>query len=715
MTSGPVWRDLPGVPGGRAWLAGGLEGGETAWLGTLARLALERAGEGGGEVLSKGRHTVERRTLAAGGASVDAVVKTYGRQAAWRDWAARRRGTKAARSMAVALRLEERGVGTPGPLAAVEVWKGTRLEKCLFLTRTVPGLSDFRAELIAVLSKKPARCEETVDLLQTVADAVRRLHAAGVAHGDLGNQNIALQRAPEEDRGWHRGWRVFFLDLNRARVRDSLTDAERGKDSSRLDIPSDLRRVFFAMLHGGGPPPMAFSAAERKARKAFDRHTATRKWRHPVRQARIRGREKANPPPRAPSGPDLWIWDGRSGQPVQAYTSRDRRKWLPASNVGLAVGAWLARGPATEREFRRLASASFRTPLELSGPAGVALESDDAGSWERQLEWLARLDGAAGGTVPVLLRVYRHAGEAARAETLARAGRLAAAGRSVALSLVQDRAAVAEPALWADFVRRTVGEAAAFAEFFEVGHAPNRCKWGVWDYRGAAGLWHGLAELSAKHPGVRWLAPSCIDFEPYAMLPMLRLLPRGVPFASPSAALYVDRRGAPENRQGRHDAVSKAAWLRAAARRSGVAWGDDRLTVTEVNWPLAGTGPWSPVCSPYDVAGPRKNDPSVDEAACAAFLARYILLAVCSGHVSRVYWWRLAAHGYGLVDVPPDGGPWRGRPAFAAMADVLRRVSGARFERREDAPGRISLHFSKNGLSFAAQWNPSGAEAPVWG
>ncbi|MBR6022724.1 MAG: hypothetical protein IK066_09965, partial [Kiritimatiellae bacterium] len=634
---------------------------------------------GAGEVLQGGRHLTERVALEVG-ERVDAVLKTYGRQAAWRDWGARWTGSKASRSMAVAVRLAERGVGTPEPLAAVEVWRGKRLVRCQFLTRMVEGLSDFRAELTAALSRQPARCEEVIDLLQTVADAVRALHGAGVAHGDLGNQNIGLRRAPEEDAGWHKGWRAVFIDLNRARVAEKLSDAERGRDLARLDIPSDLRRVFFAMVHGGGDPPEAFTKAERTERASFDRHTVTRKWRHPVREARLRAAERENPPERAPEGRELWIWDGRSGQPVQAYTSRDRRKWLPASNVGLAVREMAAKGWAVEREARRLEASSVECRMSnvAGGGVGVSLESEgaDDADWARQVEWLERLDAAGGRPTPVLVRIYRHAGEAGRAVAMARARKLAEGGRGVGLSLVQDRAAVREPGLWAAMLREVLERTFDFAGFYEVGHAPNRSKWGVWDYREARGLWAPLEEMSAKWPEARWLGPSLIDFEPYAALPLLGMMPKGVEFAAPSAALYVDRRGGPEGKQRGRDLVGKAAWLRAAARKSGVRWRDDRLVVTEVNWPLAGTGAWSPVCSPYDTKGPRKNDPSVGEEAAAEYLERYVRMALGSGHVSRVYWWRLAAHGFGLVDVPPEGVAWRARPAFAAMERVLAESRG---------------------------------------
>jgi hypothetical protein len=122
----------------------------------------------------------------------------------------------------------------------------------------------------------------------------------------------------------------------------------------------------------------------------------------------------------------------------------------------------------------------------------------------------------------------------------------------------------------------------------------------------------------------------------------------------------------PKNRQGPFDLVGKAALLRAHARVHGFA--DDRIVVSETNWPLQGTGVWSPVTSPYETLDPRQNDPSVSEADYAAYLARYYLLALASGHVSRVYWWRLAARGFRLSDDTIRG--LRPRPSLPRPADL---------------------------------------------
>ena len=78
-----------------------------------------------------GRHRVDRLALPGGGDPLDAVVKTYGPQAAWRDRLALQAGTKAERAFRTALVLRAAGIGTPAPVAVAERWEGTRLRESL--------------------------------------------------------------------------------------------------------------------------------------------------------------------------------------------------------------------------------------------------------------------------------------------------------------------------------------------------------------------------------------------------------------------------------------------------------------------------------------------------------------------------------------------------------------------------------------------------------
>lgn len=689
--------DLPWQPRGpwRLLVAPGWD--RPGFAAALAELSFQIE-KNAAPLVPPGRHRVDRLPLACGDATLDTVVKTYGLQPAWRDRLALQNGTKAERAFRNALRLRAAGVGTPAPLAVAERWEGPRLRESRFVAAFVPGLTDLRAELDRLYAKAP-RCAPLMDLLQAVADAVRAFHDAGLLHHDLGNQNIGLRRDPDSPAA---PWQVFFLDLNRAQHIANPSPAQRGADLARLDLPSDLLRVFHAMLHHGYAPPPEFAAAEQKARAAFDRHTALRPFRHPLREARLRRAEAGREKPLR--GRDLWIWDDRSAQAIPAYTAKDRRKLLPAANVAAALRATATKGLAVRRAYRDLLAHSFQAPVPFDQAIGMTLDAEPA-TWSRQLEFLAQLQGAQ--KLPLLLRLYHHQGPDAWQWTLDQALHLHARGHSVALALVQDRRALREPKGWRQMVTLAFDRAHTFADFFEIGHAVNRSKWGVWDFCEYARLLDPVRSSLIQYPDAKITGPACIDFEPHALAALLDLLPRDLPFHALSHHLYVDRRGAPENAQGPFDTVAKCALLRAYARTHPFA--SDRLLITEVNWPLAGTGPWSPVNSPYETRDPRQNDPSVDEETYAAYMARYLLLTLASGHVARVYWWRLAARGFGLVD-DTDPAAWRPRPAFFALQTLLQQLAGATFAKKpETPPGEFALDFTTPRGPLSARWTLSSA------
>jgi len=682
QTRGP-WRLL---------IAPGREGPEFVEILTHLPFWIEKEST---SLVPPGRHRIDRVLLPFGDTPLDTVIKTFGIQAAWRDRLAARKGSKAQRAFETALILRNAGVGTPAPLAVAERWEGSRLRESRLVTAFVPDLTNFRDELQRLYSEAP-RCTPLMDLLQCVADAVRTLHGAGILHHDLGNQNIALQRNPE---GSVTPWSVFFLDLNRAHAVPKPSLAQRGADLARLDLPSDFRRVFYAMIFHGVAPPAEFTKAEQEARKAFDRHTALRPWRHPFREARIRKREAGTNPPLR--GRDIWIWDDRSAQAISAYISKDRHTLLPASNVTAAIRSTARKGLRIRREYRALSAQSFQTPVSFAGAIGMTLDTEPD-TWARQLEWLGRLQGNQ--KIPLLLRLQHHQGFDTWQWVLDQALHLHGQGHPVALALVQDRRSLREPKGWRQMVTLAFDRAHTFADFFEIGHATNRSKWGIWDFREYARLLDPIRSSLIQYPEAKITGPACIDFEPHALASMLEQLPPDLQFASLSHHLYVDRRGAPENKQGAFDTVAKCALLRAFARAYGFT--DDRPILSEVNWPIKGTGPWSPVNAPYETKDPRTKDPSVNEEDYAAYMARYLLLTLASGHAARVYWWRLAARGFGLID---DTNPaaWRPRPAFDALQTLLAQVGDSTFSQKPDTPdGKFALEFTRpDGTPLTARWS----------
>jgi hypothetical protein len=232
----------------------------------------------------------------------------------------------------------------------------------------------------------------------------------------------------------------------------------------------------------------------------------------------------------------------------------------------------------------------------------------------------------------------------------------------VVIAILQDRRSVADHAQWRDDLRAIFSRFGERCTWYQIGQASNRQKWGCANFAEHAELIEIAERLRPEFPSVRLVGPAIIDFEPLAMMRSLINL-RHFSFDAVSSLLYVDRRGAPANRQyGFFDLERKIRFQAALASLSPrvTEEGRQRLWITETNWPIAGTGESAPTSTKECVSEERYAD----------FLRGYFQQAYATGLVERVYWWQLVAAGYGLVD--PRGG-LRRRAGF----DVLRRlVSG---------------------------------------
>jgi hypothetical protein len=239
---------------------------------------------------------------------------------------------------------------------------------------------------------------------------------------------------------------------------------------------------------------------------------------------------------------------------------------------------------------------------------------------------------------------------------------------------------------------------AGAVEAVEVGHAINRVKWGIWGFEDLGALYAPLAELQARFPALRFMGPALIDFEYPIAFPALREWPQGVPLAAFSHHLYVDRRGAPENPQDGFGPAEKFALGRALARAAPPC--ADRFVVSEVNWPLRGTGAHAPIHAPYFPPWRHAGDPGASEDEYADYLLRYLCLALGSGMVERIYWWRLVARGFGLVD-DTDPAALLPRPAYALLQNFLRLAGDSTFigahlpPRRGERHGRYRFAFRR--------------------
>ncbi|MEN8772083.1 MAG: lipopolysaccharide kinase InaA family protein [Akkermansiaceae bacterium] len=634
-------------------------------------------------VLAKRRHWVVVRPIEVEGETKKVVVKAFGSQQGWKDRYDHKRGSKAARSFRAAEFLKSHGVDTPAPVAYLERWEGRRLEESYYLSEYLSGLTSFKKALTDIYDEGQP-CDRFIDLLIKVSGVMRKMHDAGFYHRDLGNQNIELTRT--EDGEWDE---VNIIDLNRGRIREELTAKERALDFARLSMPSGFLEILVKIYwHDGAPKE--FHKEMKRVRRNFRLWSASRRWRHPIKSWK-KGRYRFG------SGlEDVWIWDRRSAQASITMDKADRKAHQSNWNHLKIAGSVLKSGWPIWKEYGKQMKGAFQKKVDLAGRIGMSLEPTDL-DFAKQLEYLPAM-----GKIPILLRFGHHEGRAQWEKTVGYLNDLHEKGHEIMVAILQDRKAVLEPESWRSFLEYVLGEIEGKVEMVELCHVVNRMKWGIRTLNEHAQLLKPVIILQEKFPGIHFSGPACIDFEYHYLVASLNATPKGLEYDALSHHLYVDRRRAPENKQGKFNTVEKAGLLKAIARWSGRC--EERVIVSEVNWPLEWTGVWSPVSATYQPAKLRGSRVHVTEEEYGCFMLRYLVLTICSGFVDQVYWWRLVAHGFGLIDDRAEGG-WRERIAFKMLSVFLKQLGQATFVEKLEVEDEVyALRFEREDEEVVMMW-----------
>lgn len=232
-------------------------------------------------------------------------------------------------------------------------------------------------------------------------------------------------------------------------------------------------------------------------------------------------------------------------------------------------------------------------------------------------------------------------------------------GKRFLINVLQNRDTVRDIELWRGGLRKIFGTLQTFTPYFQVGNAINRTKWGCGNSGDYLRLLDAAEEIRSEFPNIRLVGSSVIDFEPPVTLRTLFNF-HHYRLDAVSALLYVNRRGSPYGRQYRFFDLLRKLKLIYAMVLSGNR-NAPRLWITETNWPLLDTKPYTP-----NSGHPRST---VDEATQARYLKQYYQIAYQSGLVERVYWWQLINPGYGLVD--HRGGRLRKHPSYFAFKEIL--------------------------------------------
>jgi hypothetical protein len=212
--------------------------------------------------------------------------------------------------------------------------------------------------------------------------------------------------------------------------------------------------------------------------------------------------------------------------------------------------------------------------------------------------------------------------------------------KTVLINVLQDREHIENEELLHFDIRRIFDTFGTISHDYQIGNAINRVKWGIFSASEYLRFFETVQKVRDKdYKHLMLLGPSVIDFE-YHFTCRALFNSFNIHFDRLSALLYVDRNGAPGNKQyGLFDTRRKMRLLGSLASLSHKVR-NKKLYITEVNWPLAGTAPYAPTSEKECIA----------ERDYAIYMRDYLITASKTECIDRVYWHQLIASGYGLVD-----------------------------------------------------------------
>jgi hypothetical protein len=231
--------------------------------------------------------------------------------------------------------------------------------------------------------------------------------------------------------------------------------------------------------------------------------------------------------------------------------------------------------------------------------------------------------------------------------------------KNILLNIIQDRNHIDDKELLKLHIMEIFNIFKTITKEYQIGTTINRAKWGFFAVKEYLEFYKVIQDIrDDKYATFKLIGPSIIDFEyHYTIRALFNNI--FVKFDKLSTLLYVDRRGAPQNTQmGIFNLKNKIEMLYSLVKLS-PKMQTDEIYITEVNWPLTGTAPYTPT----------SENECVSEELYAQYMIDYLQIAKDTNKVQKVFWHQLIAPGYGLVD--NRGGEIRKTKAFYEFKNIL--------------------------------------------
>ena len=262
--------------------------------------------------------------------------------------------------------------------------------------------------------------------------------------------------------------------------------------------------------------------------------------------------------------------------------------------------------------------------------------------------------------------------------------------RKIIVKIMQDREHIEDLSLLERDLESIFSQLREDVALFEIGTTINRSKWGFFSVREYLRFYEVAYNLKrSRFQDIELLGSGVIDFELHYSVHTLFNFCK-CKYDGVASLLYVDRRGAPENRQLGFNLTDKIALLSTMVWLSPKT--KHKLYITETNWPISNTAPYAPT-SEYEC---------VSEEHYSDYMLRYYLLAFASQQVDAVSWHQLIAPGYGVVD-NRDG--IHKREAYYVYKYMLQTLKNAQFLRLDIKRGYYIIQFWVNEQLLQVHWS----------
>ena len=516
------------------------------------------------------------------------------------------RKSKARRSYENSLHLNQKGIKTPEPIGYIEVFDFFRLRQSYFISRKL----DFDFALNFATERQS---EDYKVILKSFINFTYDLHNKNIMHLDYVVGNICIKKTIQ-------GYDFYLVDLNRL-YKGVISPKKGVKNLASLSNDSEINKILVEEYTKKLPSSFLnpYSYLMKSVQQKLNRSNLKRSI-----------KAFFGIPPKGLKS--HYMWDFYHNQPVVLNNKKLKNQ--------ISIFAWFANLKILIATLYALIILPFtyiinKRTLEKIDSFGLCVNIDkpmDSQKLINNYELIEMIDELAVKNILVRIPLADFDNIEKYIDFVSNLQ-----NKDVLVCILQDREHIEDKKLTEERFEYIFEKLNGTANKFQIGNVINRKKWSFLSIDEYFSFFKIAYDLKTnKFSNIKLLGGNIIDFDiPFFARSIFHF--RSIYYDGIATQLYVDRRGAPEQKQFGFNTLSKIKTYAALALASTKTSKD--LYITEVNWALSGVGKWAPA-----------RNYLTKEFLQARYLIRYYLLMLGSGKVKKCYWHQLVAPGYGLVN-----------------------------------------------------------------